>query len=115
MWCYELAWFFSWYHISQSGQTPTRQIMDSYASTNIRIVGIYCQMGGQLTDVDEFSFDMQSAGPVEVIPLLQVAAPVIEYLYAVALSICNINPPISVGADAVHQIKLSGIRTILSP
>jgi hypothetical protein len=87
----------------------------SDASANIRIVGVYCQVGGQLTDVGKFILDIQSAGAVKVVPLLQIIALVIEYLNTVVLTIRNIHMPAFVGADAVHQIELPGICAILSP
>jgi len=56
--CYKLTGFLSGTYISQFGQTLTCEIMDANAAPKVRVVSVHGELGGQLTDVNMFAFDV---------------------------------------------------------
>jgi hypothetical protein len=68
-----------------------------------------------LADIGEFAFDVQSAGPVEIVPLGKIVAHFVEYLHTVIFSISDINLSVPIRADAMNQVELSAICAILAP
>ncbi len=89
--------------------------MDADACSNIGIVGVHLQVRGQLPNIGQIPLDVQATGPVEVIPLRQIVALPVEHLHAMALPVGHIHAAPLVGAGAVHQVELAGIRAVGSP
>ena len=52
---------------------------------------------------------------MQVVPLGLVFAVAVEYLHAVVLAVCHVDPTVFVGHDVVHDIELAGIGAGLAP
>jgi hypothetical protein len=89
-------------HIAQSSKTTTGEIMNADAVAKIGVIGVDRKLSGWFADVDTFAINVQSAGAVEIVPLVQIGALIVEYLHAVALSIRDVHFSSAISADTVH-------------
>jgi hypothetical protein len=58
---------------------------------------------------------VESARPVQIVPLRLVFAVAVEYLDAVVLAVGDIDPTVRVGADVVHDVELAGVGAGAAP
>src|SRR5207248_1950430 len=58
---------------------------------------------------------VQSARPVQIVPLRLVFAVAVEYLHPMVFAVGDIDPAIRIGADVVDDIELAGIGARLTP
>jgi len=76
---------------------------------------IYFEMAWQLSNVDDIVFNVQTARPVEIVPLIEVRTPVIKNLDAMVFSIRDVNLSGTVRTNAVWKIERSCISAVISP
>ena len=100
---------------AQSGQLLAGQVVDIHACADVRITLIYVQMAWQLSNVDDIVFNMQTARPMEIVPLIEIRTPVINNLDAMVFSIRDVNLSGAVRINAVWKIERSCISAVLSP